>query len=200
MAIPLAVWGIGAVGSALLVRQIAATAAPGSTRVFPINQQSVRRVQGVVAEMMHEGCTADEVHKVALLILQQQGLTEASPADAKARALHRFVADRIQYVDDPMGFERIESPQRMAYKVLSGQQVTGDCDDLALFLSAMYISVGLPASVAFLDTNNDGDIDHAMSTVLVNGQIQYAETTIQGVSFGWKPQTKNPPEVLPLYS
>lgn len=173
---------------------------PGSQAVFPVDKQSVAKVQARAAQTIREGCTADEVHKVALTVLYRAGLTESSPAMDKARALHRFVADSLPYTPDPEGFESMKSPQRVAYLVLSGQAQSAqlDCDDLSLFLAALYLSVGLPASVAFLDTDGDGEIDHAIATVQVNGAVHYAETTVPKVGFGWKPPTKNPPEVLPL--
>ena len=83
----------------------------------------------------------------------------------------------------------MQSPERMAVMILGGEAPAMDCEESAVLMASMMQSVGVPASVAFLDTNGDGQIDHAMTTVLLNGQVVYAETTIPGKDLGWKPQT-----------
>jgi transglutaminase-like putative cysteine protease len=105
----------------------------------------------------------------------------------KASILHRFVADDIPYVDDPAGFERIMSPSEFAMRIIKGVPVRGDCDDSSTLLAAMAQSVGIPATVAFLDTNGDGQTDHAMAVLMIDSQPVYAETTLRGAELGWKP-------------
>lgn len=58
------------------------------------------------------------------------------------RAVHRFVANRIRYVRDPVGTEWIQAPQ---ITLRDG----GDCDDKATLLAGMLLSIGHPAQIAF---------------------------------------------------
>lgn len=81
----------------------------------------------------------DDVYKIAVIAL--------------------WVADNINYVSDPRGFEYIQPPD----KVLETR--SGDCDDFAVLLTSMYRSVGLEAAVGLIDTDGDRRIDHATALV-----------------------------------
>ena len=48
-------------------------------------------------------------------------------------------------------------------------------------------SAGIQSSVTFLDTDGDGEIDHAMTVFILDGTAVHAETTIPGAPFGWRP-------------
>lgn len=159
----------------------------GRVETFPVDDHSIIHVEGLASEYIREGGHSTEVQRVALSALYAQRLTLTSAPHEIAQTLHAFVSSRIRYTPDPAGFERMVHPRTMAIDILAGRDVSGDCDDMAVFLSALYVSVGLPSSVAFLDTDKDGVIDHAVTTVYVGGQMVYAETTVPGKEFGWKP-------------
>ncbi len=60
-----------------------------------------------------------------------------------------------------MGLDYVAPPEETL------RTLSGDCDDFAVLLTSMYISVGLRAAVALIDTNNDGVADHAATLVEV---------------------------------
>ena len=77
----------------------------------------------------------------------------------KALAIALWSAENLHYVSDPRGLEYVAPPEETL------RTLSGDCDDFAVLLTSMYLSVGLRAAVALIDTNNDGVADHAASLV-----------------------------------
>lgn len=172
----------------------------GQDKMFPIDEDSLARMQAIALQYLAEGKHDPTVQTVANHIIYQAGLSpeHASNMD-RAAALHRYVADVLPYTPDPDGFERMQSPVRMASLIMSGMTPEGDCDDKAVFLASLAINSGIPASVAFLDTDKDGTIDHAMTTMLLGGEVVFAETTEVGIPLGWRPPTASV-QVLQLQS
>jgi len=80
----------------------------------------------------------------------------------KIAAIALWVADNINYVSDPRGFDYIQPPSETLR--IGG----GDCEDFAVLLASMYRSVGLDAAVGLIDTDGDGKIDHATALVHLN--------------------------------
>ena len=77
----------------------------------------------------------------------------------KALAIALWSAENLRYVSDPMGLDYVAPPEETL------RTLSGDCDDFAVLLTSMYLSVGLRAAVALVDTNNDGVADHAATLV-----------------------------------
>ena len=77
----------------------------------------------------------------------------------KALAIALWSAENLRYVSDPMGLDYVAPPEETL------RTLSGDCDDFAVLLTSMYLSVGLRAAVALIDTNNDGVADHAATLV-----------------------------------
>ena len=160
----------------------------GRIEVFPVTPTSSETVEHVSAEMLTQAATSREVEALAEQILAEANLPFQPTLEA-ARALHRFVNERMPYVADPPDFEHMEDPGSQAAKVLNGEwPAPSDCDDRALLLSAMCSSVGFSASGCFLDVDGDGVIDHAMAQINVPGHGPLmAETTVPGKELGWSP-------------
>ena len=77
----------------------------------------------------------------------------------KALAIALWSAENLHYVSDPMGLDYVAPPEETL------RTLSGDCDDFAVLLTSMYLSAGLRAAVALIDTNNDGVADHAATIV-----------------------------------
>lgn len=73
-----------------------------------------------------------------------------------------WVAENVNYVSDPRGFEYI-APSEETLRTRAG-----DCDDYAVLLASMYRSVGLYAAVGLIDTDGDSRPDHATALVHFN--------------------------------
>ena len=79
----------------------------------------------------------------------------------KALAIALWSAENLHYVSDPVGLDYVAPPEETL------RTLSGDCDDFAVLLTSMYLSVGLRAAVALIDTNNDGVADHAATPIEV---------------------------------
>ena len=73
--------------------------------------------------------------------------------------IHNWVANNIDYVSDPMGFEY------MAYPHETLDCKAGDCDDFAVLLASMYEASGLDAMIAHVDSMGDKKVDHVACLV-----------------------------------
>jgi hypothetical protein len=80
--------------------------------------------------------------------------------------INNWVHFSISYVSDPANSEY--------FAAASETLVTraGDCDDIATLTASMLEAVGLDASLAFVDTSNDGKVDHLACIVYYPGTEQ----------------------------
>jgi len=170
----------------------------GRTEVFPVNKQSLAHVQGLSHDYLATESHSLPVKALTQKVLDSRGIRANENYRQTAMVLQRFIADDVPFIDDPQGFERMVSPAELSQQILSKPPGTvgGDCDDKAVLLAAMARSVGIEASVSFLDTDGDGEIDHAMTVFIIDGQPVYAETTIPGAAFGWKPDAAREESLL----
>jgi hypothetical protein len=72
----------------------------------------------------------------------------------QARRLYEYVRDEITYIQDPCNVEEVQSPE-VTLKLRAG-----DCDDKAVLLAALLLSIGFETCFFIADTNNDGYPDH----------------------------------------
>lgn len=102
------------------------------------------------------------------------------------RALHEFVRDEIRYLRDPVGIERVATPEATL------EIAQGDCDDKATLLAALLDSIGHPSRFVAVAFDSNG-----FSHVLVETKIAHTgndrkdwlplETIIDRPA-GWFPQ------------
>ena len=170
----------------------------GRTEVFPVNKNSLATVQGLAHDYLQSESHSLPVQTLTQQILAAEGVRANENHRQTAMILQRFVADKMPFIDDPKGFERMVSPAELAQQVLTHPPGTigGDCDDKAVLLAAMARSAGIQASVTFLDTDGDGEIDHAMTVLILDGTPVHAETTIPGAPFGWCPDAASEQSLL----
>lgn len=79
------------------------------------------------------------------------------------RALHEFVRDEIRYLRDPVGVERVATPEAT---LEIGQ---GDCDDKATLLAALLDSIGHPSRFVAVAFDGQG-----FSHVLVETKVAHS--------------------------
>ena len=154
----------------------------GQLAQFPAEGNFVRKLQGYTDQYL-----AEWAHPTTQQLARRIG-GEGDPVTI-ARRLHHYVNNQVPYVEDPPGQERLMSPADFSARLLRGEKVGGDCDDKALLLAALAKAMGIPASVAFFDTDKDGEIDHAIPVLFLNGRPVYAEVTVPGKALGWEPPT-----------
>lgn len=105
---------------------------------------------------------------------------------AAAVSIQQFVGKYIPYVPDPLGNESIKSPSYIAREILEDRYGSGDCDDKSILCAALMRAVGLDASVAFMDANKTGSLNHAITVVYIGDELYFAEASVPA-KFGWHP-------------
>ncbi len=102
-----------------------------------------------------------------------------------------WVHNNIKYTPDPVGpnGEEIElfiSPSRMVRDYNEGKPLTGDCDDMALTMTALYRALGLKANILLLNTKNNG-FDHAIVQVYSEKTGEWYNADATGnMPLGWQ--------------
>lgn len=84
------------------------------------------------------------IRKLASNILQEYGVKSHHFAD-EALAIGDFVQRKVRYLRDPDNVEYLQDPLILVEKIKSGS-AQGDCDDMALFVATLLLSVGCQPS------------------------------------------------------
>lgn len=95
-------------------------------------------------------------------------------------ALHAFVRDSIRYLRDPVGVERVATPEDT---LDIGQ---GDCDDKATLLAALLESIGHPSRFVALAFDG-GPFSHVLVETRVGSSSWMPLETIINRPPGWYP-------------
>ncbi len=107
------------------------------------------------------------VRSLALRIIEQAGVKSHDFLE-EAEALGRFVQENVRYIRDPHGVEQLHDPIYMINQIKRGQAM-GDCDDQALLLSALLLSVGVQPFYAIVRyRNTTGAYNHIYTVVYDN--------------------------------
>lgn len=94
-------------------------------------------------------------------------------------AIRTFVSSNIRYVRDVEDVETIQTPS-CTLRIRAG-----DCDDHAILLSSLLISIGFVCRLVALDFGNG--FQHVIAQALVDGEFISCETT-EEVCLGWIPE------------
>jgi hypothetical protein len=104
------------------------------------------------------------VRSLALKIIEQAGIQSHDFLE-ECRALAEFVQKYVRYVRDPTGIEQLHSPLYMIDKIKAGV-AQGDCDDQALLLAALLLSVGAQPFFAIVRyRSTTGPFNHIYTVV-----------------------------------
>lgn len=99
---------------------------------------------------------------------------------SEARALFRFVQQRVRYTRDVLDVETLASP------LVTLQTLGGDCDDHSTLLAALFESIGFPTRFVVSGYSDPGVFEHVYLHVDVDG-TWYACDTTERERFGWEP-------------
>lgn len=90
--------------------------------------------------LARERSTDPLVRQLALKILEEGGVGSHDFVK-EATALGEFVQKYVRYVRDPDGVEQLHDPTYLIRKIQAGV-AQGDCDDQALLLATLLLSIG----------------------------------------------------------
>lgn len=101
----------------------------------------------------------------------------------KATAIFNFVQSRMAYVRDNLFVETLQSPKFMAASFLHAGLAFGDCDDHAIFLGSLLVSIGFPVKIVTVRVKpGAGGFDHV-----------YLKTFVDNIWIGLDATNKNKP-------
>jgi hypothetical protein len=118
------------------------------------------------------------VRLIAIRIIQEAGL-DGRQREEVAAAIQQWVRTNITYVYDPV---RTEVFQEAAYTLIESK--AGDCDDQAIAMAALLMSVGINAKLMLLSLESPFDpkkspFTHIFSAIdTVDGQEIWLETIV----------------------
>jgi len=99
------------------------------------------------------------VRQLALKIIDEARIKSHNFND-EVVALARFVQQYVRYVRDPNGVEQLHSPGYMIRQISEGT-AQGDCDDQALLLATLLLSIGAQPYFAIVRYRSDsGPFNH----------------------------------------
>lgn len=100
-----------------------------------------------------------------------------------AGAFQNWMRSNITYVLDPVRTEVFQEA-----RVTLFEKQAGDCDDQAIALAAMLMSVGIPAKIILLSQEPDfdtktGRFRHVFAAAIIDGKEVWLETIVPGGDF-----------------
>jgi hypothetical protein len=122
----------------------------------------------VMKKMAREYSRHDLVKRLATNILHYNKIPSHHYLD-EARAIGQFVQKHIRYVKDPVGTESLQAPDMMIRMMKDAGYAMGDCDDMALLIAALLMSVGIkPVFRAVKYSENSPSYNHIYVIVYEN--------------------------------
>jgi hypothetical protein len=79
--------------------------------------------------------------------------------------IFNFVKNNLRYEYDPLDIEHVTYPSKLLQKIEEGHKTgksiaAGDCDDHALLIAILLMSVGIQARWKIISYQNDTDFEH----------------------------------------
>lgn len=135
---------------------------------------TVREMENFV----EQGLRSPIVRSTALRILRS---VPAKNQEAEVQAIFQWVKDNIRFVMDPYKKEMLHHPDRIL------ELKAGDCDDIAILLSALLRSVGYPTRFKVISKKWTGEFHHVYTQAFVNSEWISLDATDQSYLMGYEP-------------
>lgn len=124
------------------------------------NYETVRIMRGIARQYAGD----PRVRQLALNILNTRGIKSHDFLD-EAKVLAEWVQENVRYVRDPNGIEQLHNPIYLIEQSKAGV-ANGDCDDQALLLATLLLSVGHQPFLAIVKYGKDmGNYNHIYTVV-----------------------------------
>ncbi len=162
-----------------------AATSEATTRVsrgpLPSGHAGTRVTLELMRELARRGSTDPEVRELALAIVAR---VPAHQPAAELDALFRYVRDRIRFTNDPVGVELLQDPRTTL------RLGAGDCDDRAVLLAALMLSIGICADLRFrvigVDPLRPREFSHVYLVARVGGTDVPLDPTFGSTPAGWE--------------
>lgn len=154
-----------------------AAARPSRLSELPDGAAGTRATLARMAQLIRDAAVAESV----------RGLAESIVADVPSKdylrelaVIQAWVRENVRYTRDVSGVETLIKPAAL----IASRQ--GDCDDHAMLVGALAMSVGFPVRLVALGYQAPGVYDHVLAECKIGAAWLTVETT-EPVPVGWRP-------------
>lgn len=83
--------------------------------------------------------------------------------DAKIRRISDFLSSNTTFNRDPVRWEYLQTPGFLAGRLIQGEHVSGDCEDLTMLTLALAKSIGIPGYMVFVSPGQTHKYTHVFA-------------------------------------
>lgn len=135
-----------------------------TTQFFKDGEQGNLATVDFMRKIARERATHPLVRQLGINILNEAQTKSHNHAD-EAVAIGRWVQQNVAYMKDPDGVELLQDPIYIIKKSQSNE-ARGDCDDMALLMATLLISIGIKPSFKIVRWQKpNGNFNHIYVTV-----------------------------------
>jgi transglutaminase-like putative cysteine protease len=139
--------------------------------------QATRQTLKIMADVVRQASTENQIRALAV------SLSQTFPNKAffaEVAACFQYVRDNIRYIQNPIGFQRLEYPTDLL------QTGSGACADMCTLLAAMLHSIGHPTRFCAVGYIQPGQCEHVYLETKIGSQWFGLDPT-EPVEVGWVP-------------
>ncbi len=111
--------------------------------------QDEQKALSEILRLIKEGREDPRIYEISREVISQSGTKFGYDID-ELEALYQFVQARVRYVRDPYGRDTYQGAVDTLDKF-----TTGDCEDLAILLASMVLTVGYPVAIKLVSVEGE---------------------------------------------
>jgi hypothetical protein len=135
-----------------------------TTQFFPDGERGNLATVDFMKKIARERAVHPLVRQLGIKILNEAQTKSHNHAD-EALAIGRWVQQNVRYMKDPDGVELLQDPVYVIQKAMTNE-ARGDCDDMALLIATLLVSIGIAPSFKVVRwKNQSGNYNHIYVTV-----------------------------------
>ncbi len=101
------------------------------------------------------------------------------------KAIFNWVKENVRYTPDPISTEKKDTVELVRHPEVIVKHRIGDCDDMAILLSSMLLSAGIPSKFRTVKTTSD-NFTHVYVMAKIRGNWYALDPTISYSYIGWE--------------
>ena len=132
---------------------------------YPGMDKTVQNISQIIKQYRGDERIRDAALQISSSVRPdaRTGMADMRNFDAIADAVYNWIVQRIHYVRDPNGIERLQTPDATL------KLRTGDCDDMVILGASLLESVGIPTRIKLIGEKR-GQYTHIYMEYLAKGE------------------------------
>lgn len=143
-------------------------------RPVPAGDAGTRETVAMMQRLVFDAVASPMVRAYAVEIVRDE-LQRDWPG--YVRALRRWLAERVRFVDDPVGVEWVTPPEILLGEIERRFATMADCDDVATLGAALAGALGMQSRFQVIGFKEHGPMRHVFAEVWNGEQWQDLDTT-----------------------